>query len=818
MAILFGHFVLLFQFYSTIMFRNYFITAWRNLWRNKVFSFIKVFGLSIGLTVCMLIFLYSKDEISYDQFNVNKAHLFRITQTFRVTSQPTQSMGITNGVLGESFAKEIPEVQQYVRINGTLVTVKKNNNVFKENPLIVDSNFFSVFTFPLIDGSKRTALTDPYSVVLTEDMAKKYFGTIEVVGKTMQLKVNDAFENFTITAVAENTPQNSSFTTGMFLPFKYFENYINNLGWIGGSLNTFLLLSPQANIKTVERKMQRLYDKNTKDQIAQMKAETGMDEKVTLGLQPLTDIHLAQVGPANGMADGSSLTYSYILTCIAIFILIIACINFINLAVAQSLKRSKEIGIRKAVGSSRIQLIKQFLTESFLVSLIAFAIAILLTVIVLQFFNELANKKLSLSYLTDDYLYAGYFLLLLITSFISGFYPSLVLSAFEPVKVLYDKQKATGKNYLTKGLIILQFALAIFLIICTIAINSQLNFLFHANLGYDSKNLVRIDLPFSKSSNKLPALFKNELVAQSGIISIAASNAGHHRQSVIRVNEKNIQINYDKIDENFLSAFKIPIIEGRNFSSAYPSETMHAAIVNESFVKEAGWKPNNAIGKTIRFAEDNNNRVITIVGVIKDYHFNSLREKFSPQVFSMDTTVNYSEIWVKMNTDDVPHTLSAVQSTFKKVVPYFPYSYQFMDDANAKNYALETKWKQIISIASGLFIFISCIGLFGLVILSIEQRRKEIGIRKVLGAAISSIVTLISKEFIILISIAVVIAVPVGYYFTNKWLQDFAYRINTGWWMFALAGLVVIVIALLTISLGTIKAATANPVKSLRTE
>jgi ABC-type antimicrobial peptide transport system permease subunit len=373
-----------------------------------------------------------------------------------------------------------------------------------------------------------------------------------------------------------------------------------------------------------------------------------------------------------------------------------------------------------------------------------------------------------------------------------------------------------GKKYLTKGLIVLQFALAIFLIIATLAVNSQLNFLLHADLGYEGKNLVRIDIPISKASDMLPAIFKTELANQRNIVSVAAKNGGRSISGV-KADGKNIMIENNKIDDGFLPTFKIPVIAGRNFSPAYPSDTQHSVIVNESFVKEAGWKPYKAVGKTINYMNDDK-RAVTIVGVIKDYHFTSLKEKITPELFSLDPAFNYGQIWVKINPADIPRTLMLLQKTYKKIVPYFPYSYQFMDDINAKNYETETKWKQIISIASALFIFISCIGLLGLVMLSIGQRTKEIGIRKVLGAAVSKIVVLVSKEFIILIAIAFVVAVPVGYYAIYKWLQDFAYRVNISWWMFASAGILVIVIALLTMSFQAIKAAMANPVKSLRSE
>lgn len=799
------------------MIRNYLKTAIRSLLRNRVFSLIKISGLSIGLTVCVLIFLYTKDEVSYDQFHENKSQLYRIIQNFQVGNDQPQTIGITNAVVGASFANEIPEVKQCIRITGTNVTVKRNNSVFVEKSLFTDERFLSVFTFPLKEGNKKTALQDPHSIVLSADMAKKYFGTSDAVGETMQIKLADEFENFTVTAIAENAPQNSTLKIDMLMPLSYYERHNSNQDWFGGSLNTFLLLSPQANTSIVEKKMQALFDENTKEQLAKIKQEKGMSIKVRLALQPLTAIHLStNAGPDNGMTDGSKPVYSYILTSIAFFILLIACFNFINLAIAQSLKRSKEIGIRKVLGSTRKQLVKQFLTESMLVSLLAFLIAGFLTRLALPFFNELANKKLSFSYLSDGWLYAGLFLLLLLTSFLSGIYPSLVLSAFRPVTVLYNKQKIMGRSYFTKTLIVLQFGLAIFLMTGSIAINRQLSFLSRADLGYDSKGLVMVTLPVNKSSDPLPALIRSELSTQSNVLAVTARNSGRSI-SEVRVDGKMITIEKTRIDDKFLSTFKIPLVAGRDFSAEYPSDIMHAVIVNESFVREAGWQNGTAIGKTVNYLSGNN-KSATIVGVVRDYHFLSLKEKITPALLTMDSNFNYGQVWIKIKPSHIPETMAGLQTAFKKIVPYFPYTSQFMDDLNAKNYQAETKWKQIINIASALFIFISCIGLLGLVILSIEQRTKEIGIRKVMGAGVAGIAALISKEFILLISIAFVIAVPAAYYAIDKWLQGFAYRINIGWWMFPLAGGLVIIIALLTTSFQAIRAALMNPVKSLRTE
>jgi len=799
------------------MIKNYFKTAWRNLWRNKTFSIIKILGLGLGLTVCMLIFLYTKDELSYDRFHKNHSQIFRVIQDLKFGADIPRTIGITTPIMGETFAAEIPEVKQFVRTNGESVTVKKkNNDVLTEQCTFVDDNFFKVFTFRLLEGNKATALKDLHSVVLSKNTAIKYFGTDDAIGETLQIRKGDEFENYTVSAIAENSPQNSSIKADMYVKITP-DQRTDADAWLGGSLNTFLLLSPEADIHAVERKMQAVFNKKTKDFIAAAEREQGMTFRAKLLLQPLTDIHFAKkAGADNGLSDESKSAYSYILSYIAIFILVIACINFINLAIAQSLKRSKEIGIRKVIGGTRNQLIKQFLAESFLVSLIAFAIGIILTVSLLPFFNELANKKLSLTYLTDISLYAGYFLLLLVTSFIAGFYPSLVLSAFRPVKVLNGRQKMLGKNLLTKGLIVLQFALAILLIIGTIAVNRQVNFFLREDLGYDSKNLVLLQLPYSNSSNRLPALFKNELAGKPNILSVAARNGGRNISGVT-ADGKNIIVENNRIDDKYLPMFKIPLIAGRNFSIDHPADSSGSVIVNETFLKEAGWKLSNAIGQTIHTMDDRKKQ-LTIIGVIRDYHFTSLKEKITSELFSMDPTMSYGQVWVKIAPNDVPQALSLLAATYKKLVPFYPYSYDFMDDLNAKNYETEAKWKQIISIASGLFIFISCIGLLGLVMLSIEQRTKEIGIRKVLGAAVTRIMILVSKEFIVLIAIAFVIAIPVGYYFIHKWLENFAYRINIGWWMFALAGALVITIAVVTMSLQSIKAAVANPVKSLRTE
>ncbi len=800
----------------TAMFKNYFIIAYRNLWRHKIFSFINIAGLSIGLACCMLIFLYAKDEITFDRFHKKQHQIYRLTALItdpEGSSDPWKS-GSTGMVQGEAFKNEIPEIEKFVRLKEFTFIIRKEGEVFNESALYADSNFFSVFSFPLLQGNPETALRDIHSVVLTEELALKYFGTTDVLGKNLALGVEGEFENFVVTGVAEKAPQNSTIKFSILLPFAHYAGKHPDEQWLNFFLNTFVVLHPEADVKAVESKMAKVFKKNAREQIAEAAKNWGFNNQVTFGLQPLADLHLNTAWYlGNGLVDGSNPIYAYVLSAIAVFILFIACINFVNLTVAQSLKRSKEIGIRKVAGGMRKQLIIQFLGESFVICLLAFTLAILLAQWVLPFFNQLAHKKLSLSYLLDTDVMAGSVTLLLITTLAAGFYPALVLSGFQPVKVLYGKQKLTSKNYFAKSLVVVQFALATFLIIGTIAIYSQFHFLIRKDLGFEDDNLVSINLPWWEDNGKVLELFKNQLADQSSIVRIAGKSGGRYGTNV-KANGKEMGTDYIRIDENYFPTLQIPLIEGRNFSQDFPSDTIEAVIVNEAFVKEAGWK--EPIGQTVDFFTKQQKKVV--IGVVKDYHFRSLKEKIGPQLFFQYPDVKYGQIWVKIRPDDIPQTLELLEETYRQLVPFYPYEYQFMATINARQYETEAKWKQIIQFAAILSVFISCMGLFGLTTLGIEQRTKEIGIRKVLGASVSSIVTLLSKDFVKLVVIAFFIAIPLGYFAVDQWLQNFAYRIEISGWIFIVVGLLALLIALFTISFQSVKAALSNPVNSLRNE
>ena len=799
------------------MVKNYFLIAWRNLLKNKTFSLINIAGLSIGLACAMLILLYVKDEVSFDRFHKNVNNIYRIVSKSKHAGVEYKDCN-TGYLQGPGFAKNVPGIESFVRIESGAEDIKSGTEIQSQELLRVDPVFFTVFTFPLLNGNAATCLSEPNSIVMSEDFAKKQFGTTDAVGKIVMLKDNNQFVPFKVTAVSKRCPQNSSIKFDVLLPFKESEADAQNKdNWFNFSLNTFLVLNPKANLQTIENQMQNFYVQDASETFKAMikKYDIGADASMgTYFLQSYTDMHMNTELPAqNGLGNASKPIYSYILSGIALFILLIACINFVNLTVARSLKRSKEIGIRKVIGGDRKQLIIQFLGESFLLCLVAFSVSLLIVQLILPVFNNLANKALSFSYLFDVKLIAGYLALLLLTALLAGFYPALVLSGFKPVQTLYNRINLSGKNYLQKSLVVLQFALASFLIIATFTIYRQFNFLTKTDLGYDDSNIVAVNKQQLKHSEA--AYFKAELLKNPNIVNVAPKNGGYWGTSAKLFNDSTISFAYETIDESYIPTLKIPVIAGRNFSSAYPSDSTNAILVNETFVKEARWK--NPIGETVNFFY-NNNEIYKVVGVVKDYHYQDLNQKIGSQLFTMKHGNLFGTFNIKIKPGTATESLKFIQKTFKQSFPLSPYSYIFKDDQRIKDYESEAKWKQIILFGAVLTIFISCIGLFGLSVLSAERRTKEIGIRKVLGASVNSVVTTLSRDFLILVLIALITAIPLAWMAANKWLQNYPYRISLDWWLFVLASFLVILVALTTVISQAIRVAVANPVKSLRTE
>ena len=760
----------------------------------------------------MLIVLYTKDEVSFDRFQENKDHLYRIKVTM-TDEKESRTIGSTNAIHGPTFEQEIPEIKEIVRAQSSSFVTKKGNELLNENVLFADDNFFSVFSMPLLSGDPKTVLSDIHSIVISEEVAQKYFNTTDAVGKMMELKIDDNFEVFTVSGVAKKCPQNSSIQFESVISFKFQEvKGWTDTEWLGFYMNTFVLLNDKANYLAVAPKLDQVFATKSAEEIGRIK---DFKQKINFHLQPFLNIHLdnESADNRNGLAHGSSPVYSYILSGIAIFILIIACINFVNLTVARSLKRAKEIGIRKVVGSQRKQLMIQFLGESFLLSFIAFTLAILLTQIVLPTFNELANKQLALSYLLDIKLVSGYFALFLVTGLVAGFYPALVLSGFSPAQTLYNRTKLTQKNYLTRGLVVFQFALSVCLVIGTIAIYSQFKYLTNKDLGYNDKNLMSFSLGRGGKGREVLNAIKQELQNTAGVETVAAFN-GNYNGTGAKIDETEIGFGYIGVDDNFLKTLQIPVVKGRNFSQSFVSDPMQSVVVNEAFVKEAGWK--DPIGKDVNF--EWKNQKLKVIGVIRDYHYASLKEKIKPLLLTQDPNYGLGTIYLKLNSKNIPETIKKVERIFRKHIAFMPFEYQFENATNLKRYETEAKWKQMITLAAILSIFVSCIGLFGLATFNAETRVKEIGIRKVLGASVASIAALLSTDFVKLVLIAIIIALPLSYYAVNIWLQDFPYRIEISWWYFAISATLAITVALLTVGFQSIKTAMADPVKSLRRE
>ncbi len=783
--------------------------------RNKIVTVINITGLSIGLTVCMLILLFTKDELSFDRFHAKKDLIYRVTA--RMTNEEsTRLIGLTNQIVGPSFKEEIPDVEAFIRLQSNPFIIRHEGEVTELEATFADENFFSVFSFPLISGNPEKVLSDIHSMVLSEKTALKYFGTTDIVGKTLEMKINETFEPFVITGVAKNPPQNSTIQFNILLPFKYNLKLYTDNAWIGFYMATFIVLNPNSDFNSVEQKLDNVFLSKAAVELAEMKAKYNFRDKIHFGLEPLLKIHLDSIDSEghNSVAGSSDPIYSYILSAIALFILTIACINFINLMVSHSLKRGKEIGLRKASGGNRSQIMWQFFGESLILCFIAFAVAIMIVPTVLPFFNEMANKNLSFSYLFDFKLIAVYLILFLITGLTAGIYPAIILSGFNPIDTLYNRHRKTGKKWLAKSLVIIQFTLATILIISIVGIFAQFRFLTNVDLGYNDDDVIIVHLGRGDHT-AVTDLMKLELSKEPSIESTAVKDFGKN-STIVKVNnnEREIDIAMNWMDENFLPALQIPIIRGRNFSKDYSGDAAQAVIINETFAREAGWNESSGIDPIGQIIDYYDGVKFRVVGMVKDYHYASLKEKIGPLVIRKGS----GDLWVKTKAGQTAKALKTIRETFLRVMPERPFEYDLMNSVNIRNYESELKWKKIILTGALLSIIISCLGLFGLAIFTTGLRTKEIGIRKIYSATISEVVIMLNRTFIKWVVIAYIIGAPAGWYVMHNWLRNFAYKTELGWWIFVLAGFLTIGIALVTVSWQSLRAATRNPVEALRYE
>jgi putative ABC transport system permease protein len=803
------------------MFRNYLTVAVRNLVRHKVHSFINISGLAIGMACCILILLFVQDELSYDRTHENADRIYRILVEYSTGSGQTGKIEATSGPMAPALLDEYPEVIHAVRIRpgGEVLVGYGDKRFYEERFCFTEPGIFDVFTFPLIKGDPKTALKEPDSIVITEEIARKYFGDEDPMGKTLRV---DNKQDYRITGVLQKVPSNSHFGFDLFASIGslsgILEHRFNN--WGSFMLETYLLLPEGYPPAQLEEKFPLFIEKY----MGEMISASGL--KFAFYLQPLTRIHLYS-NMDYGIGSEGDIRSIYVVSAIAFFILLIACINFTNLSTARSANRAKEVGMRKVVGANRLQLIKQFLGESVLLSFIALLLSVALVELFLPAFNTLSGKELTIGYCDNHLLLFCLFGIALLVGIFSGGYPAFFLSAFQPVEVLKGSPKRGLKSPLLRRiLVVFQFVISIILIIATGIVYDQLNYMRNENLGFDREQVVVMPILRDKSLKERYESIKSELLQHPGILSAAASSQtpGNSFEgfSVRREGNTDTAPNERKvmphlfIDYDFIETLGIELATGRNFSKDFATDEKKGFLFNESAVKELGWEsPEAAIGKQIEW--DGWLKGNTIIGVVKDFHFLSLRHKIGPVAMRIYPEY-FNCISVKIRPDNIPATLAFLETIWRKFAPSYPFEYFFLDDHFEKLYKAEHKLGKIFGFFSLLAIFIACLGLFGLASFATEQRTKEIGIRKILGASISGIVLLLSKEFTKLVIVSNLVAWPVAYWAMNRWLQDFAYRIHIGVGTFLLAGVLALVIALLTVSFQAVKAALANPVEALRYE
>jgi putative ABC transport system permease protein len=795
------------------MLRNYFKIALRHLWQNRLYSGINIVGLAFGLTCVLLAILYIRDEHNFDTFHQKSPHLYRVTTTLIADKgEDPQTSGGTGQVQGPAFKAAIPEVEEYVRVMGGAIfgDIRTDQKAFKLQLLFVDDNFFDVFSFRLIHGNPKTVLKDVGSVVITEKTALKFFNSTNVVGKILHMEADPSAERLgkplVISGVVENSPKSSSFQFDVLHPFSFMQLSFEDTAWLNAYLGTFVVLNPKADTSLVIKKFNQVHARNAQEQIK----DNGYDPETRYSLQPITDIHLhpLHTGGEGGAINYSNPLYSSIFLGIALFILLMASINFVNISIASSLKRAKEVGIRKVTGSRQSQIIIQFLGESAILCVAAFAFAILLMLILLPMFNELANKQIEIGEIFEWKLIMSFVSVLLVNILLSGLYPAYILSNFKPTEVLYSKQKLSGGGFLGQSLVILQFALAAILLIASIVFYQQMNYVRTKDLGYNPYQVIRSYISGNRETGPVAEFIKNEVAKEPSIIGISFGDE-RGGNSKTKVNQRIVKSTYQTIDQNYFSVLGIRLKEEKNLSGN------QEVIVNEAFVKAAALV--NPIGTLIKTEDFFIKSPARIVGVVKDFHFGSLRNRISPLVMTVNGTY-HGGIWVKIDKDRQQEGIKAFEKIYRKALPNAVFEYNFMDELNNREYLQEQRWQKIVGFATLLSMLLCGMGLFGLTHLAIQQRTKEIGIRKVLGASVVSIVTLFSKAFLKLALVSVIVASPIAYYFMDEWLQDFAYRIPISWTIFGSAAFIIMLISFLTVSYQAIKAALMNPVESLRSE
>ena len=808
------------------MIRNYFKIAWRNLVKSKGYSAINILGLAIGMTVCLLIMLFVQHELSYDQYHAKADRIYRADIEIKFGNNHLD-LAVANPNFGETAKKDIAAVEDYARLRwyGGLRIKKEDENILESHVAYADNSLFSLFSFPFLDGDPQTALTEPNTIVINETIARKYFNSTRVAGKTL---VIDGKQQRRITGVIKDIPENTHFKFRMFIPMLE-DEYSKEKTWAGSqNYNTYLLVHKGTHAERLQADLNKMLDRNLNSDLQNILGKSvaefnSQGDYFKASLVPLPDIHLHSHKTGELYGSGNP-QYVYVFSAIALFILVIACINFMNLATARMSGRAKEVGLRKSIGALRSSLILQFLSESLLTVVFSMTLAVGLVLLTLPVFNQLTDKQIQAEFLTRPMVVFLLIALTFLVGLLAGAYPAFYFSAFQPVKVLKGTLGNTFKKSLFRnGLVIFQFTASMVLIVGTIVIYRQMDYIRKKDIGYNREQMLIVNNTDQLGTRA--ESFKNELLAMAGVKNITVtgflptnyyrSNSSFFTTPDLDTKEA-ISIQLWEVDENYIPTMNMKITEGRNFDKTMGTDSL-AIIINEAAARFLGGK--EVLDKLFYTVEDEETRTLRalkVIGVVKDFNFSSLREEVKPLALLYKN--HNGAMTIRLQSSNLPTLMEQIKDRWDAQSPGQPLEYSFMDDDFNAFYKGEEKIAYIFTVFASLALFIGCMGLFGLATFTAEQRTKEIGIRKVLGASATAIVTLLSKDFLKLVLIALLIAGPLAYYFMSRWLQDFAYRINIEWWMFAAAGLTTVAIALLTVSWQAIKAAVANPVKALRSE
>ncbi len=792
---------------------NYFKIAWRHLKKNKLYSIINLSGLAIGITGCLLIGIYIWHEWSYDRFHANVDKIVRVTWEYNFDGT-NEETALTGTKVGPEFTRRFPEAKAYVRLLKYPRVVAYENQAFEEkNFLYADSSFFKIFSFPILSGKSETALDSPENIVLTASTAKKYFGSEDPIGKRVNV---GGTKDFTITAVTADPPQNSQIKFDFVAPFASL-NAAKEEKWNEANYITFLLLNQPENILPLQQKISEYAKEVGRDEM-QLQGNNSM----TYHLQPLTQVHL--YSKLDGFEPNSSVTYLWILAAVALLILLIACVNYTNLSIAQAAGRSAEIGMRKVLGAGKSNIFYQFITEAILMTLMAFGITLFISFYLLPSFNQLSGKQIEADVIFEPVTILLLFGLSLFVAFLAGAYPALVLSGGKVITVLKSGFSFTGSAVLRKSLIVFQFVISVFLIIATVVILQQLNFIQDKDLGYKKEQVLILPL-----DTKIKENYPEIKAAVENLGGVSAVSAAYEEPTYIGwsdgltslENDKKISINAMPVDENIIETLGFEIIFGENYTTSdvqladpeiHGDNISYTYMLNESAVRALGWTPQEAIGKKVSKGREG-----IVRAVVKDFHFRSLHEPIGPLVIFMDKRLTGS-MFVKLEEANLSSSLASLEELWKSRIPHRPFEYQFLDENYTALYKAEQNIAAVFTTFSIVAIFLACLGLFALSAFSMAKRKKEIGIRKVLGASVPDILTLVSKDFIKLVLVAIFIAIPLSLLAVDKWLEGFSYKVEVQWWVMAAACIATLIIAIGTICLQAIKTAFSNPVKNLKME